>query len=127
LGTDHTELYITDDDARTVIPSIPEMYDEPFADSSRIPTFLVSKLAREEVTVALSGDGGDELFSGYSKYLSAVRFWQFQSQLPAFTKSMLKRFAKMTPEYLVDALGFPMNPLISAMGFRPGNIGDRFP
>jgi asparagine synthase (glutamine-hydrolysing) len=125
LGTDHTELYITDDDARMVIPGIPQMYDEPFADSSQIPTFLVSKLTREQVTVALSGDGGDELFSGYSKYYSAVRFWRLQRRIPLFAKTLLIPLVKKTPDYLLDALGFALNPIIAAMGFRPGSIGDR--
>lgn len=82
LGTEHTELYITEDDARNVIPKLTEMFGEPFADSSQIPTYLVSKMTREHVTVSLSGDGGDELFCGYNTYSSVDRIWNKTKQIP---------------------------------------------
>ncbi len=82
LGTEHTELYITAEDAKAVIPRLAWMYGEPFADSSQIPTYLVSKMTREHVTVSLSGDGGDELFCGYTTYSSINRIWSKMKSYP---------------------------------------------
>ena len=92
LGTSHTELYVTPDEAMSVIPQLPGIYDEPFADSSQIPTFLVSKLAREHVTVSLSGDGGDELFYGYGRYEFTYQTW---NKLRRFPRPMRRALATM--------------------------------
>lgn len=82
LGTQHTELYITEKNAQDVIPHLAGMFGEPYADSSQIPTYLVSKMTREHVTVSLSGDGGDELFCGYNTYTSVERIWNKTKQIP---------------------------------------------
>ncbi len=89
LGTEHTTLRMTSEDALAVIPLLPQMYDEPFADPSQIPTFLVSRLARQQVTVSLSGDGGDELFCGYDRYFRTRKLWALMQRLPSPVRSAL--------------------------------------
>ena len=88
LGTVHHEHYVSVREAREVIPLLPMMYDEPFADSSQIPTFLVSRFAREQVTVALTGDGGDELFAGYNRHFAAPRLWEQLRRVPRPLRSL---------------------------------------
>src|SRR5262249_29153316 len=94
LGTDHTELYVTSEQAMNVIEHLPELYDEPFADPSSIPTFLVSQLARKNVTVSLSGDGGDELFGGYSRYAITRKLWNLLRWVPAGVRQTIGRTAQ---------------------------------
>ena len=91
LGTDHHEQMCTASDARDVIPELPNMYDEPFADASAIPTFLVSKFARKDVSVALSGDGGDEMLGGYSRHISGPQIWSIMRPIPHILRSMLAK------------------------------------
>ncbi len=89
LGTEHTELYVTPEEAMLVIPKLPTLYDEPFSDPSQIPTYLVSQLARRHVTVSLSGDGGDELFAGYNRYFWVESIWGKVGWMPLGLRSTL--------------------------------------
>ena len=104
LGTDHTEFYVTAEEARDVIPLIPHTWDEPFSDSSQIPTYLVSKLAKGHVTVSLSGDGGDELFGGYNRYVWANRIWSTLSKAPHIPRRAANRLVPHIPHALFKAL-----------------------
>lgn len=105
LGTDHTELTVTENEAREVIPLLPEMYDEPFADSSQIPTHLVCKAARRTVTVALSGDAGDELFGGYNRYFWGPRIWRQLGFIPRSVRGGLAALLAAIPVSALDQVG----------------------
>lgn len=94
IGTDHTELYVTSKDVVDLIPMMPHIYSEPFADSSQLPTYLVSKLAKEKVTVSLSGDGGDELFCGYNSYDMLAKIWKKIGWIPLPIRNIGKRMIK---------------------------------
>lgn len=97
IGTEHTEMYIDQDDAKAVIPQLAKMFSEPFADSSQIPTYLVSKLTRQHVTVSLSGDAGDELFCGYGMYTSVERIWNKMKGVPYFVRKPISTVLTHNP------------------------------
>lgn len=118
LGTDHTELYVSPQEAQAVIPLLPTLYDEPFADSSQIPTYLVCKLARSQVTIALSGDGGDELFGGYNRYFWAPKLWRRIAWLPPSVRQGLSRMLQASSPATWDKLFQLLPP-----GVRPANAG----
>ncbi|MGQ4659021.1 asparagine synthase (glutamine-hydrolyzing) [Lysobacter sp. F6437] len=120
LGTDHTELRLRGDDALALVPQLPAMYDEPFADSSQLPTHLVMKLARQHVTVALSGDAGDELFGGYNRYSLAPKVWRRTGWIPPAMRSRVAHGAARFPGHLVDRLPPAMT---QSMGMA--QIGDK--
>jgi asparagine synthase (glutamine-hydrolysing) len=104
LGTDHTELYVTPQETMNVIPLLPRMYDEPFADSSQIPTYLVSRLARTKVTVSLSGDGGDELFCGYNRYLTIDSLWNSIQRMPKPVRRVTARLIHAVSPATIDRI-----------------------
>ena len=104
LGTEHTELTLTAADARALIPALPRFYDEPFADSSQLPTHLVARLARQAVTVALSGDGGDELFGGYNRHQQIPRVWRRISRAPVPLRGVVLNGAALLPPAVWDRL-----------------------
>ena len=112
LGTEHTELYVRPQDALDLIPSLPSVFCEPFGDSSQIPTFLVSQLTRQHVTVALSGDAGDELFGGYNRYLMARNLWTKMRTLPKFVRQAAARTLGALPPAKWDKVFAAFNPVI---------------
>jgi asparagine synthase (glutamine-hydrolysing) len=103
VGTQHEELYVSPHDALSIVPLMATIYDEPFGDSSQIPTLLVSRLARRQVTVALSGDGGDELFYGYSRYPTAEAIWKRLGRMPRTIRSLGADLAAALPQSLINA------------------------
>jgi len=113
LGTDHTELYVTPKEAMEVIPSLPEIYDEPFSDSSQVPTYLVSKLTRNHVTVSLSGDGGDELFAGYNRYFWGHSIWRKIGWIPKVVRrKVLSRGLRRVSPASWDRLFHKISPVL---------------
>lgn len=122
LGTDHTEMYLEAQQALDVIPKLPNIYDEPFSDSSQIPTFLVSQLARQQVTVALSGDGGDELFCGYSRYNLGFRMWSKLHALPSAMRPLAVWLCRVAPGASLDVL-----QRLLPERYRIPNLADRLP
>jgi asparagine synthase (glutamine-hydrolysing) len=124
LGTEHTELYVSSEQAMAVIPQLPEIYDEPFADSSQIPTWLVAKLAKQQVTVCLSGDGGDELFGGYNRYFLGQSIWQKLKVLPQPLRIAAASLITGIPPERWNTGVSKIMPLLPNK-FRFGNPGDK--
>ena len=125
LDTDHTELYVTPQEAMEVIPSLPEIFDEPFADSSAIPTCLVCQMARDHVTVALSGDGGDEQFSGYVRYWSTQAVATRLKHLPGSVKSAAAALLGTIPYRWVERCYLPWSQYLPQR-FRVANFPDKW-
>ena len=122
LGTDHTELYVSPSEALDVIPSLPSIYCEPFADASQIPTILVSRLARQAVTVSLSGDAGDELFGGYQRYDIADALWRRLARMPAPMRHAISSALAAVPTRAWNALLGPFRGALPAtMAADPGD------
>ena len=124
LGTDHTELYVTARETMDVIPLLSRIYDEPFADPSQVPTYLVSKLARSQVTVSLSGDGGDELFGGYNRYFRARSIWNSVRWASKPVRKLAARMVHSIPPQGIDRVYGWTKPVI-ARRKRLSAVGDK--
>jgi asparagine synthase (glutamine-hydrolysing) len=120
LRTDHTELYLTSKEVLDTVPLMPQVYDEPFADSSQIPTYLVAKLARAQVTVSLSGDGGDELFAGYGRYARALRLWRTMRAVPVSIRNSVSAAVTAVPVGAWNRIGRALPDR-----YTDGRFGDR--
>ena len=112
IGSHHNELYLSSKDALDLIPSIPDIYDEPFADASQLPTFLVSQFAKSKVSVCLSGDGGDELFAGYNRYIQGQTFHRLAQKIPAPLKSLTAITSKQFSSASIDRIYQKFNSLL---------------
>jgi asparagine synthase (glutamine-hydrolysing) len=124
LGTDHTEMYVTPEEALAVIPRLPMLYDEPFSDSSQVPTFLLAALTRQHVTVSLSGDGGDELFGGYERYRVAQSLWQATGWLPTMGRYSLGRVMAVLPHQRLNTTLRWLAPMLPGSK-QSGSVGDK--
>lgn len=124
LGTDHTELYVTPAEAMSVVPELPTLYDEPFADSSQIPTYLVSRMARSHVKVSLSGDAGDELFGGYGRYFLGRRIWSRIGRIPGSLRRSGARLLTALPPEGWEKLFTRFGPFLPRAA-RQRNPGDK--
>lgn len=122
LGTEHTELYVTPGQALDVIPRLPALYDEPFSDSSQIPTFLISEMTRRHVTVSLSGDAGDELFGGYTRYTRASRLLKWFARAPGFLRAGVTAATRAFSAESWDLVAAPIKPFLP---LRMRNVGDK--
>ena len=132
LGTDHHEMHVSSLDAQNVITKIPEIYDEPFSDSSQIPTYLIAAHAKQEVTVSLSGDAGDELFGGYNRYLWAPRIWNKVFWMPYFLRDILSSNLANISENSWERIGFYVNKFqkglkgIDRLGEKAHKLSEKF-
>ncbi len=128
LRTDHNEMIVDENDVMNVIISLGKIYDEPFADSSQIPTTLISQMTKKHVTVALSGDAGDELFAGYNRYTHTPKVWQIISLMPFSARKILGRSINLVGVDTYDSIGSKLYPLkkIPHLGSKIHKMGERF-
>ena len=130
MGTEHTELYVSPKEAQGVIPQLPTLYDEPFADSSQIPTSLISNLTRQHVKVSLSGDGGDELFGGYNRYAWTRKIWNKMKWLPLSARKLVGRIIASQPEsrwnslYHIVSAALPQTFRLRQAGVKIHKLGE---